>query len=57
MAFRRKLCQTEVENLGMAALRDEDVGWFDVPVDYSLSVGCVQAVCNLNPEALNLLAL
>ena len=36
--------QSEVENLGVTALGDEEVRGFDVPVDDSLGVGSFQSI-------------
>jgi hypothetical protein len=38
------LRQTEIENLGMAAIRNENVGRLDVPVDDPLGVGSIEGV-------------
>ena len=57
MPFRCELCQAEVEDFGMAPLRDEDVAWLDVPVNDSLSVGSIQTIRNLNREIENFVGL
>ena len=49
-AGRGDLCQAEVENLGMSALGYKDVCRFDVPVNNTLGVGCVERVRNLNAQ-------
>ena len=49
--LRDKLCQAEIENLGVAASGDEDVGCLDVPMDDAFGVGRIQAVRNLRPRS------
>src|SRR5438105_4101079 len=44
----RDLRQAEVENLGMAALGDENIGGFDVAVDDALAVGGIEGLCDLD---------
>ena len=44
------LGQPEIQNLGMAALADKDVGGFDVAVDDALGVGGVERVRDLDRE-------
>ena len=44
----RDLCQPEIEDLGVTALGDKDVGGFDVAVDDPFGMGCLQCVGNLN---------
>ena len=48
--FGRHLRQAEVENLGVPALRDEDVGRLDVAMNDALRVCGVQRVGNLDGE-------
>src|SRR5205807_1448373 len=50
MRLERKLGQSEIENLGLAALRDEDIRGCDVAVDDALGVRHVQCVRDLNAE-------
>jgi hypothetical protein len=42
--------QSEIENLGMSSLRDEDICGFDVAVDDASSVSGVERVCDLDAE-------
>lgn len=42
--------QTEVEDFGMAATSDENVGGLDVPMNDTLRMGCIQTVGNVNSE-------
>ena len=44
------LGETEVEDFGVAAAGDEDVGGLDVPVDDVLGVSGVERVCDLDAE-------
>ena len=50
MRLGGELGKPEIENLGLAALRDEDAGGFDVPVDDTLGVRRIQCIGNLNGE-------
>src|SRR5436309_722036 len=50
MRLRSELGQPKVENLGLAALRDEDIGGLDIAVNDSFRVRSVQRVRNLNGE-------
>ena len=43
--------QSEIQNLCVSPLGDEDVGGLDVAVDDSLGVGGIQCVGNLNSQA------
>ncbi len=49
------LRQSEVQNLGVAALGDKDVRWFDVAVDYALCVSSIQCVGDLDGQRQNYL--
>ena len=40
------LCQTEVEDVGMAVLVDQHVGWFEVAVDHPHLVGVVHGIAD-----------
>src|SRR6266850_7620148 len=44
------LCQAEIENLGVTALGDKNVGWLDVTVNDALGVGGVERVSNFDCE-------
>src|SRR5579872_1070112 len=44
----RQLSQAEIENLGLAAFSDEDVGGLDVAMDDALGVGGIESVGDLN---------
>ena len=46
----RKLRQPEIKNLGMSALRDEDVCGLDVAMDNASSVCCIEPVADVNGE-------
>src|ERR1700687_5600449 len=50
------LCQSKVQNLGVAAFGDKDVGWLDVPVDDAFCVGRVKRVRNLDSQRQNQLS-
>ena len=50
---RRQLGQTEIQNLGVASLRDENVGGLDVAVDDAFSVRRVQSFRNLDRSIQN----
>ena len=49
-ASRHHFCQSEVENLGVAALSDENVGWLDVAVDDAFGVSGVERVGDLDGQ-------
>jgi hypothetical protein len=49
----RDLGQSEIQNLGVAALRDKTVGWLDVAVDDALFVGRIQPLGNLDGQIEN----
>ena len=44
------LCQAEIEDLGMSAFRDEDVGRLDIAMDDSLGVRCFKSIGDFNGE-------
>ncbi len=46
--IHRKFRQAKVEDLGLAAFRDEDIGWLQVPVDNACRVRCVECVRDLD---------
>ncbi len=50
MALRRELGQAEIENLGLAALRDEDVGRLDVAMYDPAGVCRVERVGDLDGD-------
>jgi hypothetical protein len=54
-AGRGHFRETEIENLGVATSRDENVGRLDVAVDNSFGVRRVERVRNLNPQLQHLL--
>ena len=47
---RGKLGETEIENLGVASLRHEDVRRLDVPVKDAFAVSCIQSIGDLYRE-------
>ena len=49
-AVGRDLSQTEVEDLGVAALGDENVGGFNVAVDDAFAMRGIQAIGDLDGE-------
>jgi len=49
------LRQSKVENLRVTALGDEEIGWFDVAVNYAFGMRCVEGVGNLDSQIQNLL--
>ena len=51
------LRQPEIQNLGMPALGDEDIGGLDVPMDDASSVGSIQCVGDLDAKRQYLLDL
>ena len=53
--MRRDLRQPEVQNLGVAAIGNEDVRGFDVPVHDPLGVCGVQCINNLGSQLQQLL--
>src|SRR3984885_4928211 len=46
--FRRQLCQTEVQQLGLPALGHENVCWLDVAVNNAFGVRGIERVGNFN---------
>jgi len=48
--FHRKLSQSEIKNLCVPTLGDEDVGGFDVAVDDTFGVSRIERVGNLDSE-------
>ena len=49
-AVERDLSQTEVEDLGVAALGDENVGGLNVTVDDAFAVRGIQAIGDFDGE-------
>ena len=49
-AHRRNFRQPKVQNLGVAALSNENVGRLDVPVDDTFSVSCIEGIGNLDGQ-------
>jgi len=47
-ASRGKFSQVEIEHFGMTALGDEQVCRFDIAMDDTFGVGCVERVCDLD---------
>ena len=45
--------QPEVQNLGVSALGDKDVGGLDVAVDDAFGMGCIQCVGDLDGQRQN----
>jgi hypothetical protein len=43
-------CEAEIEDFGVAAPRDEDVGGLDVSVDNALGMGGIEGVGNVDGE-------
>lgn len=50
----RELCEPEVEDLGVAALRDEDVGGLDIAMNDALAVRRVERVGDLHAQIADL---
>jgi hypothetical protein len=48
-------CEAEVENFGVAAFGDEDVGRLNVAMHYACAVGGIESVGDFNPETEELL--
>ena len=48
--FLRHLGQPKVEDLGVTALRHQNVGWFNVTMNDPFTMRCIQRVGNLNPK-------
>jgi hypothetical protein len=46
----RDLRQTEIENLGMSALGEEDIRRLDIPVDNACGMSGIECVGDLDPE-------
>ena len=44
------LGQSEIQNLGVSALGDEDVSGLDVAVDNAFGMGCVERIRNVDAE-------
>jgi hypothetical protein len=49
-SHRNNFRQPKVQNLGVSALSDKDIGRLDVPVDDAFCVGCVERVRNLDSQ-------
>src|ERR1700740_1297740 len=52
-ALRRKLCKAEVEHLGLAALRNENISGLDVTVNDATGMSCIERVGDLNGDVEN----
>src|SRR6266478_7971411 len=50
LRLRGDLSQSEIENLRLTSIRDEDVRWLDVPMDDALRMCRVESVGNLNAQ-------
>ena len=48
-AHLRHLRQSKIQNLGVSAFRDEDIGGLDVTVDDAFGVGGIESIGDLNP--------
>ena len=48
--YGRQFCQTEIQNLGLAAIRHEDIRRLDVAMDDALRVRRIQRVSDLDGE-------
>jgi len=48
--FLRHLGQPKVEDLGVTALRHQNVGWLNVTMNDSFTMSRIQRVGNLNPK-------
>ena len=57
LPLRHQFGQPEVQNLGLAAVCDEQVGWLDVPVNDPARVCGVEPVGNLKPQVQDSLGL
>jgi len=57
MPFRGQLSQPEIEDLGLAALRDEDIVGLDVAMDDALGVGGIESIGDLDRQFQQLVGL
>src|SRR5271168_5091274 len=57
MLLRRQLGQAEIENLGLSALRDEDIRRLDVTVHDSTRMGGIERVRDLDGDIEQLVSL
>ena len=57
LAFACQLGQTEVQNLGLATLGEENVRRFDVPMDDAFGVSGIRAVGDLDGQVQHIVGL
>ena len=48
--FQGHFCQPKVQNLRLTSVRDEDVRWFDVPVDDSFRMCGIESIGDLDAQ-------
>ena len=45
---KNHLCQAEIQDLGVSSLGDENIRWFNIAMNNSFAVCCIQCICNFN---------